>query len=321
MLPWMKPAVVCAVASIGALLLSHAAAAYPWPLKPFNRMHAIRAGFDDPRYHLGPESALSAFHFGVDIAAKDGTRVYSVSPGYARRYGDHVTVRRPATGRAYGYWHIKPAVHTGQHVKVHQFLGWIKKGWGHVHFAESVNGSYRNPLRRGALQPFRDKTAPTVASIGFVGSNGEGLNGGGVRGIVDVTADVYDTPPVAPAYPWEVARLTPALIMWQLSHDGVPLTGWNLSANFMFTLMPNALYPYVYASGTWQNKAHRPGRYVFWITHGLDTTALPNGSYRITVWAEDTRYNHGSLSYDFVVTNPGPLTPTYVLRWPHARAE
>ena len=321
MLPGMKRAVVCAVAGIGALLPTATAAAYPWPLKPFKRMHAIRAGFDDPRYHLGPEASLSAFHFGVDIVAKDGTRVYSVSPGYVRRYGDHVTVRRPATGRAYGYWHIKPAVHTGQHVRIHQFLGWIMKGWGHVHFAESVNSSYRNPLRRGALQPFRDKVAPTVASIGLVGANGETVNAGGVRGIVDVTAEVYDTPPMLPPGPWKVARITPALVMWQLSRDGVALTGWNLSANFMWSLMPNALYPYLYAPGTYQNKANRPGRYLFWITHGLDTTSLPNGSYRITVFAQDTRYNQGAASFDFVVANPGPLAPTYVLRWAHRQAE
>src|SRR5438034_10633187 len=119
----MRRAVLCAVAGIGALCLANVATAYPWPLEPFNRMHPIRAGFDDPRYHLGSESALSAFHFGIDIAAKDGTRVYAVSPGYVRRYADHVTVRRPATGRAYGYWHIDPAVYTGQHVKLHQLLG------------------------------------------------------------------------------------------------------------------------------------------------------------------------------------------------------
>src|SRR5262245_29643492 len=320
MLRGMTRAVLCAVAGIGALLLADAAAAYPWPLRPFYKMHPIRAGFDDPRYHLGTETALSNFHFGVDISARDGTRVYSVSPGYVRRYGDHVVVRRPATGRAFGYWHIRPAVHTGQHVRLHQFLGWIGKGWGHVHFAESVNGSYRNPLRRGALQPFRDKTVPTIVSIGLVGSNGEDL-GAVARGVVDVRADIYDTPPIAPKYPWEIARLAPALVMWRLSRDNVPLTGWNLSANFMTSLMPGLLYPYLYSSGTWQNKPHRPGRYVFWITHALDTNALPNGTYRITVWAEDTRYNQGSLSFDFVVANPGPVSPTYVLRWPNRRAE
>jgi murein DD-endopeptidase MepM/ murein hydrolase activator NlpD len=321
MLPGMSRAVLCAASGIGALWLAGTAVAYPWPLAPFNRMHPIRAGFDDPRFHVGLESSLSAFHFGVDIAGRDGTRVYAVSPGYVHRFSDHVTVRRPATGRAYGYWHIDPAVRNGQHVKLHQFLGTIRKGWGHVHFAESVNGSYRNPLRRGALQPFRDKTAPTVASIGLVGPNGDTVNPASARGIVDVEADVYDTPPIPPPAPWNRARLAPALVMWQLSRDAVPLTGWNLSADFTFSLMPGPIYPYFYAPGTYQNKANRPGRYVFWITHGLDTTSLPNGSYRITVLAQDLRFNQGSLAFDFVVANPGPLTLTYVLRRPWGHAE
>jgi murein DD-endopeptidase MepM/ murein hydrolase activator NlpD len=309
------------LAAIAGLSLTAAAPAYRWPVKPFNRMHPIRAAFDDPRFHLGAESALSAFHFGIDIAAKDGTRVYAVSPGYVRRYGDHVTVRRPASGHTFGYWHIHPAVRTGQHVRIHQFLGTIIKGWGHVHFAESTNGFYRNPLRRGALTPFRDRTPPTVASIGIVGSGGETVNPAGVRGVVDVEAEVYDTPPVAPPRPWNVARLTPALIMWRLSRNGTPVTSWTLSADFTSALMPNLAYPSIYAPGTYQNKANRPGRYLFWITHGLDTSSLPNGSYTVDVFAEDTRFNTGSLSFPFTIANPGPLTPTYALRWPGGHAE
>lgn len=305
-----------AVVAIGALWLAGTAGAYSWPLKPFNKMHPIRAAFDDPRYHLGTnESALSAFHFGVDIVAKDGTRVYAVTPGFVRKYGDHVTVRRPATGRAYGYWHIKPVVHTGQHVRVHQFLGTIIKGWGHVHFAESLDGSYRNPLRKGALTPFRDHTNPTVASISFVGENGETLSPGDVHGLVDVEASIYDTPPIAPPAPWNVARLTPALVMWELLRNGAPLINWTLSADFTYALMPGAAYPYIYAPGTYQNKAHRPGNYLFWVTHGLDTTSLPNGSYTLNVMAEDTRWNEGELSLGFTIENDGPLTPTYVMRW------
>lgn len=312
----MRGAVLCAVVGIGALWLAAGAAAYPWPLRPFNKMHPLRAAFDDPRYHLGTnESALSAFHFGVDIAAKDGTRVYAVTPGFVRRYSDHVTVRRPATGRAYGYWHIHPAVHTGQHVRLHQFLGTIRKGWGHVHFAESIDGSYRNPLRKGALTPFRDRTKPKVDMIGFVGPSGENIDPADVHGVVDIEADAYDTPPIAPPGPWSVARLAPALVMWKLSLNGVIVSNWSLSADFTYALMPGPLYPYVYAPGTYQNKAHRPGRYLFWITHGLDTTALPNGTYTLEVLAEDTRFNQGTMSLNFTIANPGPLSPTYVLRW------
>ena len=275
-------------------------------MKPFHKSHALRGAFDDPRFHLGAEGALSAFHFGVDIAVRDGTPVYSVSTGYVHSHPANVTVRRPTTGREFGYWHIRPVVHSGQHVRVHQLLGYVLPGWGHVHFAESVNGTYRNPLRRGALSPFPDRTAPTIASIGFVTSDRAPVAAGAVRGMVDVEAEVSDTPPIAPHGTWRVARLTPAFIWWKLWRGSTPLTDWNLVADFHLALMPESLYNWLYAPGTYQNKANRPGNYLFWVVHGFDTTALADGSYRITVLAEDTRYNAGEGSLDFTVANGGP---------------
>src|SRR5881394_3082422 len=54
------------------------AAAYGWPLKPFDRQHPVRAFLNDPR--IGRRGS-HAFHFGIDIAAPDGTPVYSVTGG------------------------------------------------------------------------------------------------------------------------------------------------------------------------------------------------------------------------------------------------
>ena len=73
----MRQLAIAAVA-LAALVVPAGAGAYSWPLKPFNRAHPIRGAFGDPRYHLDTEGSLSAFHFGVDIAAADGTRVYAV---------------------------------------------------------------------------------------------------------------------------------------------------------------------------------------------------------------------------------------------------
>lgn len=232
--------------------------------------------------------------------------MYSVSSGYVLRHAADVTVRKPSTGRTFGYWHIRPLVHTGQRVRVHQLLGTVLKGWGHVHFAESIDGAYRNPLRRGALQPFTDGTNPTVASIGFVGPTGATLDPGSVRGVVDVLADVYDIPPVAPAPPWQLARLTPAVVWWKLWQGSIALTDWIVAVDFHFALMPESLYNGIYAPGTYQNKANRPGRYLLWLTHGLDTTTLADGRYRISVLAEDTRFNLGTGSLDFTIENGRP---------------
>ena len=90
------------------------------------------------------------------------------------------------SGRAFGYWHIRPVVRTGQHVRLHQLLGHVLPGWGHVHFAESIDGEYRNPLRRGALTPFRDRTKPTVASITMLVNDGSAVDTNRVTGVVDV---------------------------------------------------------------------------------------------------------------------------------------
>src|SRR4051794_33863412 len=57
------------------------AAAYGWPLKPFDRQHPVRAFLNDPR--IGRHGS-QAFHFGIDISAIDGTPVYAVSGGILR---------------------------------------------------------------------------------------------------------------------------------------------------------------------------------------------------------------------------------------------
>jgi murein DD-endopeptidase MepM/ murein hydrolase activator NlpD len=277
-------------------------------VRPFDRPHPIRGAFDDPRFHLGAEGALSAFHFGVDIVAKDGTAVYAVEAGYVHANRSDITVQA-RSGRLFGYWHVRPVVHTGQRVRRHQLIGHILTGWGHVHFAEAMKNEYLNPLRPRALTPFRDKTPPSVGTIGLVAGDGSSVSAGRVRGIVDVWGQIWDTPPVVPPSPWEVARLTPAIVWWRISRGGVPVTGWNLSVDFHYALMPASLYNWVYAPGSYQNKAHRPGNYLFWITHELDTTALGDGSYRLEVLAEDTRGNLGTGGLDFTVANGGGPVP------------
>jgi murein DD-endopeptidase MepM/ murein hydrolase activator NlpD len=280
------------------------ASAYSWPLKPFRKSHPIRATFGDPRYHLGAEGSLSAFHFGVDIVARDGARVYAVEPGVVvRRHNDSVTIGR-TSGRRFGYWHVRPVVKSGSHVRLHQLVGYILPGWGHVHFAESLRGSYRNPLRKGALTPFYDHTTPTVASVQLL-SGGSTVDVRHVTGAVDVIANIYDTPPLTPPAPWNLARLAPASVWWDLVDSGGAVVDSGFTVNFDYTLPLNGLYGWIYAPGTYQNKPHRPGQYIYWLTHGLDTTGLTNGSYALNVSASDTRRNVGTATLEFTVANGG----------------
>ena len=294
------------VVVVAGLIAPSVAQAYGWPLKPFNRMHPIRGTFDDPRFHLAPDLTWKgSFHFGVDISAPDGTPVYAVEPGKVVRGPDSVSLRRP-NRREFGYWHIRPVVSTGTHVRMHQLLGYVLPGWGHVHFAETVAGHYRNPLRQGALSPYRELNAPVVASISVERIDGHALQvlGPEVSGTVALVADAYELPSVAPAPPWNRARLVPSIVRWRLiPSDGDPPTPWRTAADFRFALFPASQYASIYAPGTYQNKPNRPGDYRFWLTSSLDTTSLSNGTYWIEVQAQGLRGATGDTMLAITIAN------------------
>jgi murein DD-endopeptidase MepM/ murein hydrolase activator NlpD len=289
-----------------ALAAPGAAHAYGWPVKPFDQMHPIRGTFDDPRFHVAPDLTWKGnFHFGVDISAPDGTAVYAVEPGVIVRGPDSVEVRRP-NRRVFGYWHVRPVVKTGAHVRLHQLLGYILPGWGHVHFAESVAGRYRDPLRHGALSPFRDLNAPVVSAISVVRIEGHALQveGTEVSGAVGLVADAYELPSVEPAPPWNRAHLVPSVVRWRIIPDsGDPPTPWHTVADFRYRLFPASMYATIYAPGTYQNKANRPGSYRFWLTQSLDTTSLPNGTYWIDVQAFNLAGAFGENQIALTVAN------------------
>ena len=291
-----------------ALVLPACAAAYGWPLKPFHKPHPIRGSFGDPRFHLGPESELSSFHFGVDISARDGQAVYSVSGGYVHAYAAHLTVTS-RTSREYGYWHVRPSVKTGKWVRAHQLIGHVIAGWGHVHFAESYRGAYKDPLRKGALTPYYDKTTPVVDGLRLLRDDGSAANPGRITGPLSVIVSAWDPPPIPPPAPWDVARLAPAAVSWTLTGSGGALAASNYVADFHVGLPLNPLYNFIYAPGTYQNKAHRPGNYLFWVMHSLDTAGFPDGLYVLTVTAEDDRGNVGVATVDLQFDNGSVFIP------------
>jgi murein DD-endopeptidase MepM/ murein hydrolase activator NlpD len=298
---------VTLVVAVLGLFAPAAAHAYGWPVKPFDRMHPIRGTFDDPRFHLRPDQTTAAsFHFGVDIAAPDGTAVYAVEPGVAVRGPDSVNVRRP-NRRVFGYWHVRPVVRTGEHVRLHQLLGYIIPGWGHVHFSESVGGGYRNPLRKGALTPYRELNAPVVDSISVVRLDGHSLqvmSAGAVSGTVGLIVDAYEIPSIAPPAPWNRARLAPGLVRWRLiPGNGDPPGPWHVVADFERRLLPAHDFSRIYAPGTYQNKPNRPGDYRFWLAPSLDTTSLPDGTYYVDVQALGTRGTVGEGTLALGVVN------------------
>jgi hypothetical protein len=281
-----------------------AAGSYGWPVKPFDRQHAIRGGFGDPRLRLAANgAAMGAFHSGVDIVSPDGSPVYAVAPGWVdSRRADSVSICR-ADRHCFSYWHIRPVVRSGTYVRLHQLLGRIIRGWGHVHFAELVRGRYRNPLRPGALTPYRDHTAPTVAWAQLVSPNGQPANPNALAGIISIVAWAFDTPPIPPPPPWNVAFVAPDSLGWLLRSADGRVIARRTTVSFANSIPANGSYSSVYAPGTYQNKPNRPGHYLYWVTHAFNTAAYPNGSYLLEIDARDSRGNVGSNTIGITIAN------------------
>jgi Peptidase family M23 len=267
------------------------AGSYDWPVRPFNRQHPVRAFFNDPR--MGRRQHV--FHFGIDIAARDGAGVYAVAAGRVWVHGESVAV--VSSGRVFGYWHVLPAVSTGQNVAHHQLLGYVGRGWGHVHFAESHNHQYRNPLRAGALGPYSDATPPTVAAAGAA----DGVHD--LRGRVTLVASAFDTTIPRVGGAWRDEPVTPVLVRWRLVRGNEPVLGWRTAADFRQGLMPGSAFDRIYSPATRQNHRGVPGLYCFNLARDLDTRALANGDYRLQVAASDTRENRTVASVALRIAN------------------
>jgi hypothetical protein len=243
---------------------------YGWPLKPFDRQHPIRAFLNDPR--IGHNGGTS-FHFGVDVSAPDGTPVYAVEGG--KVFFDSpraIAVLAPDGTHSFGYWHIVPAVKSHQIVRRHQLLGYIERGWQHVHFAERRGDVYVNPLRDGGLGPYSDHTAPHVVSVELVGGG--------------LVATAYDTPdPVVPGE-WTGLPVTPALLRWRTVGAGAA-GAWHTAVDSRTAMLPRSAFGTVYTPATRQNHKGEPGRFSFYLARNWRAT----GVRRIDLQAADVSGN------------------------------
>jgi hypothetical protein len=270
---------------------------YSWPVKPFDHAHPVRAYFNDPR--ISGDSR--AFHFGIDISAPNGTPVYAVEAGKVH-LEDPRAISVAGSDVTFGYWHVVPSVQHHQQVARHQLLGHVEAPWLHVHFAERREGSYRNPLRPGALTPWHDGTRPAVTRIAF-SRHGVEVPAAAVSGAVDVIAEARDTPPIAVPAPWNDLPVTPAKIRWRVLHQGTVARRWRTPVDFTQTLLPQSAFDRIYAAGTRQNHAGEPGRYRFYLAHTWSTTVLADGNYVLEVEASDLAGNTGSLARSFTIAN------------------
>jgi hypothetical protein len=271
------------------------APAYGWPLAPFWKQHPVRGFFGDPRVGRRADGSQSRqFHFGIDVSGPDGTPVYATLTGTATIHPLHADVVLIVSGsREFSYWHVVPSVRSGTHVTAYRtVIGRIEKSWEHVHFSERVNGVYLNPLRPGALGPYRDTTRPTIAAVVRERRSASQL---------DLVAEVFDDTPLPVAAPWNGKPVMPAVVRWRLRGPTVSASAWTTAVDFRLTIPDASLFDARYASGTTQNHPSTVGRYRIYLARGLDLRALRNGRYTVEVVAGDGYGHTARATAAFVV--------------------
>ena len=282
-----------------------------WPIKPFHRQHAIRAGLNE----LRPAN----FHVAVDIDAKDFQPVYAIQSGV-------VHVRYPGTPDEnvnvgqFDYWHVDSKVSDGQYVGAYRTeLGTVKYGFKHIAFSEiGPRGQYLNPLRPGgSLSPYTDTEVPIIRVPRVFADGRVTVGAFDPQSFVDVHAS-YETPVLAPA-----------ALAWRLldsrGHDRTGLQ-WALRGSQYY---PPGLKPVIFAPG-----ASNPGFNCFfrkricipnWVyvlagglTERLPLGSLPRGRYRLAVYAWG--WAGGTSALERWITIPlanaasapvGPLAPNF----------
>jgi hypothetical protein len=321
---------------VAVLAAAGQASAYSWPFKPFAKQHPIRGFFGDPRtvFLNGvlaggfDGTGFFSFHQGVDISAPNGTPIYPVMSGTAHYLGAATLNVDTGDGRVFQYFHLVPVVGEGEQVVARKtILGYVQAPFGHVHLTEISGGHSVNPLQKGHLTPYRDRTRPTIREIRFSNQAGMLQTALGLCGRVQLAVDAFDTQPMPVPGTFRGLPVTPALVRWTVTRlNGAVVVPWRTAADFRTTLPGNAHFTDVYAKGSYENAPRfgkeqytsMPGRYLFLLAGNYDTTSLANGVYRLTVRAADERKNATQVTTRFSVLNarngvcPGslPAPPT-----------
>jgi hypothetical protein len=120
---------------------------------------------------------------------------------------------------------------------------------------------------------------------------------------VDVIAESHQMPPLPVPKPWRGLPVTPARIRWRVRRGANSVRLWHTPIDFSKGLLPQDEFRWVYAPGTRQNHAGKPGLYRFYVAHTWSTNLLPDGPYVIEVEASDLYGNRGGLELPVTLLN------------------
>jgi hypothetical protein len=268
-----------------------------WPLKPFHRQHALRAGLNE----LRPAN----FHLGIDIQAGDFQCAYPMSTGRVHVIQASGPDERVQVGQ-FIYWHIDRHVHEGQLAHAYgTCLGVVKRYYHHLHLSEVVGGDFLNPLRPGGrnLRPWSDSEPPVIGSPTI-------YRGGRVNvSVFDPQSYIVGIRNVTPV-------LAPAAVAWRLfdAHGRrISPLEWALRGSHH---LPDGLKHVIFAPS-----ARNPGFSCFthhyvciptWryrLAGGLTPTLSPyfggSGRYRLSVYAWDWAGNTSARDFWFQAGRAG----------------
>ena len=289
-----------------------------WPFPTFSVPHAIRGGLNEPR---------TPMHFGVDVATSvDQNGAWTIAPGRVIAFGPvghHLTI---GTGTAnYQYWHIIFArgIRLGTIVRDHTFLGWILRGYLHVHISEWHEGcGFIDPRRpTGALRDPLNTERPAIGDLTAKVANAaafaplqlgvdpatrhdtatpEALTA--LHGIVDLRASITDTPVRKPSIVKQLPLVPSAIRGWfaPAQHIGLGYgAGFHFDGSTVWgTAKLHQLHitlANLWAFGTWYQpycywhygSGPCAADYVWHIGgfHGFDTRQIRNGRYLYCIQA------------------------------------
>jgi hypothetical protein len=239
------------------------------------------------------------------------------------------------------YEHVDALVRPGQHVEAGQPIGWTWFGTWHVHLGEYVfpGGGSRilvNPLRPGGkLRPYVDRAPPNIAEIRYyapatpqwgrrVGhvarlpQAGRRLDKRRLSGVVDVRIRLDDPQSFIGWFadlPWLAAPHHPFRLAVELEQvaTGRTILERDVFRSEQYLQLPAGQH---FAPGTEQNlpasacmSRHRTvrcdGSYWFRVFPRpyWDTTAVPNGGYRLHIRAWDAAGNAAAATTQVRVSN------------------
>jgi len=291
---------------------------WPWPVTPFNSAQYVTGTFAEYR----STSVNGHFHNGTDIPKADGSPVYPVKDGVVvslSDVGSNAFVRIDDIA----YVHILPnaTLSIGDSVFAQQTpLGTILPGLGHVHFTNGFVGGEKNSmLPNSGFTPLVDPWAPKIRFIKFFQDNTENeFTGGEVTGLIDIVVkvDEQNNAPGSSTSQLNNGAYRVGYKIFSSDTQNVIIEPPNNGVKFQFDTKPsNSVVNTVFKRSLSSTTSHS-----YQVTNNIsgsgfwNASALPESTYVIMAFAEDTRGNTDTL-YQAVRTADAdleaPAQPTF----------